>query len=65
MKKHKRIDLGEYIIDIKYDSETSDLTVTVLDELQDSIEMIHISNDEDAEDDLDEDYESGIKPELN
>lgn len=65
MKKNKRIDLGEYIIEIKYDSETSDLTVTVLDELQDVIDMIHVSDDEDSEDDLDEDYESGIKPELN
>jgi hypothetical protein len=65
VKKNKRIDLGEYIIEIKYDSETSDLTVTVLDELQDVIDMIHVSDDEDSEDDLDEDYESGIKPELN
>jgi hypothetical protein len=65
VKKNKRIDLGEYIIKIRYDSETSDLTVTVLDELQDTIEMIHISDDEDIEDELDEDNEPDIKPELN
>lgn len=64
MKKNKRIDLGEYIIEIKYDSETSDLTVTVLDELQDVIDMIHVSDDEDGEDELD-DNEPDIKPELN
>lgn len=64
MKKNKRIDLGEYIIEIKYDSETSDLTVTVLDELQDVIDMIHVSDDEDAEDEPD-DNESDIKSELN
>jgi hypothetical protein len=64
VKKNKRIDLGEYIIEIKYDSETSDLTVTVLDELQDVIDMIHVSDDEDGEDELD-DNEPDIKPELN
>lgn len=65
MKKNKRIDIGEYIIEIKYDSESGDLTVTIKDELHDVIEMMHVTNDEDPEDELDEDNEIDIKPELN
>lgn len=65
MKKSKRVDLGEYIIDIKYNSENGDLTVSILDELHDVIDMMHVTNDEDPEDELDEDNEPDIKPELN
>lgn len=42
----RRIDLGEYIIDIKYNEENGELEVNVLDELEDIIESINISNSE-------------------
>jgi len=44
MKKNKRIDLGEYIIDIKYNSSNGSLEVIVLDELGGIIESIDITN---------------------
>lgn len=46
----KRIDLGEYIIKIAYDSKTGALDVSVVDELDELIESINITNDEDDED---------------
>jgi hypothetical protein len=42
----RRIDLGEYIIEIKYDEENGELDVTVLDELEEIIESINITNSE-------------------
>ena len=42
----RRIDLGEYIIEIKYDGENGELDVTVLDELEEIIESINITNSE-------------------
>ena len=46
----KRIDLGEYVIKIVYDSKTGALDVSVVDELDELIESINITNDEDDED---------------
>ena len=46
----KRIDLGEYVIKIAYDSKTGALDVSVVDELDELIESINITNDEDDED---------------
>jgi hypothetical protein len=50
----KKIDLGEYIVKIFYNEETSELDVEVVDELGDIIESINIqddnSEDEDEED---------------
>ena len=43
---NRRIDLGEYIIEIKYDEENGELDVTVLDELEGIIESINITNSE-------------------
>jgi len=43
---NRRIDLGEYIIEIKYDEENGELDVTVLDELEEVIENINITNSE-------------------
>lgn len=54
----KRIDLGEYIVEIEYDDETGAIEVTVLDELEGVIESITITNAEesdDGEDDNDDD----------
>jgi hypothetical protein len=54
----KTVDLGEYIIKIVYDNETGAIEVAVLDELQDVIETIIITNvinddDDDDDDDID------------
>ena len=45
----KRIDLGEYIIEIEYDQTTGSIEVSVLDELEDIIEYITITNAPDDE----------------
>ena len=49
----KKLDLGEYVIKITYDEQTSELNVDVLDEGGEVIESINIKDDEDAEDDDD------------
>lgn len=55
----KKVDLGEYIIDIEYDDVTGAIEVTVLDELEGVIESITITNTEDSSDD-DNDDEVGF-----
>ena len=40
----KTVDLGEYVVNIDYDDETGAIEVSVLDELQDVIETIVITN---------------------
>lgn len=55
MEINKRIDLGEYIILLNYNEETGSLEVQVLDELEDLIESINITNDED-EDNIDDPF---------
>ena len=56
----KKVDLGEYIVEISYDSETGFIEVSVLDELQEVIETITITNSTDDEsddsDESDDDY---------
>jgi hypothetical protein len=44
MEVNKRIDLGEYIVVINYDDKTGTIVVDVLDELEESIESITVSN---------------------
>lgn len=51
----KRIDLGEYFVDIEYDDMTGAIEVTVLDELEGVIESITITNSEDSSDDNSDD----------
>lgn len=52
----KTVDLGEYIVKIEYDNETGAIEVSVLDELQDVIETMIITNvvDENNDDDNDD-----------
>lgn len=45
MSKNKRVDLGEYIVDIFYNEQTGEIEVSVLDELGDVIESINITNE--------------------
>ena len=57
----KRVELGEYIVDIEYEDTTGDIEVTVLDALEGVIESISISDiyeedNDDNEDDDDDDY---------
>jgi len=52
MKKTQRIDLGEYIILIEYDKSNGSLDVTVLDELEDIIDIVSINNDDNDKIDL-------------
>jgi hypothetical protein len=51
----KTVDLGEYIVTIEYDNETGSIEVSVLDELQDVIETIIITNVVDENNDDDDD----------
>ena len=51
----KRVDLGEYFVDIEYDDMTGAIEVTVLDELEGVIESITITNSEDSSDDNSDD----------
>ena len=46
----RRIDLGEYIIEIQYNEQNGELDVTVFDELEEIIESINISNSENDND---------------
>lgn len=68
---NKRINLGEYIIVVKYNPENSDLIVHVQYEDGENIESIIINNDEDIDDENlgdsgpDEDSDGGIKIYLN
>lgn len=59
MKITKKVDLGEYIVIINHDDVTGSLNVIVLDELEDVIEEINITNDEDPDNDTE------INPSLN
>jgi hypothetical protein len=45
----KKVDLGEYIVVINYEDTTGSLVVTVLDELEEEIESLEITNDEDED----------------
>lgn len=47
MKSIQKIDLGEYKVIIEYDEDNGSLEVTVLDELEDIIDIINVSNNED------------------
>lgn len=49
MKITKKIEIGNYIIVIEHDDSDETLDVTILDELEDVIESITISNDNDPE----------------
>jgi hypothetical protein len=56
----KKVDLGEYIIDIEYDDVTGAIEVTVLDELEGVIESITINNTDDSSDDEDNNDDVGF-----
>jgi hypothetical protein len=59
MKTSKKIDLGEYIVVIEYDSIFGTLDVTILDEAEGVIDSINITNDEE------DNNEPPINPSLN
>jgi len=46
----KTVDLGEFVVEIKYNGKTSELTVNVLDEGHEVIESIYICDDQDPDD---------------
>ena len=52
----RRIDLGEYIVEIEYEDATGAIEVSVLDELEGIIEYISITNAEPNKN-IDEDNE--------
>jgi hypothetical protein len=52
----RRIELGEYIVEIEYDDVTGAIEVSVLDELEGIIEYMSITNAEPNKD-IDEDNE--------
>jgi hypothetical protein len=60
MKLTKKIDFGEYLIIATYDDVNGSLEVSVFDELEDVIESINITNDNDYDQN-----DSLIKPSLN
>jgi hypothetical protein len=51
----KRVELGEYIVEIEYEDTTGDIEVTVLDALEGVIESISISDSYDDDNDNDDD----------
>lgn len=51
MEHTKKVDLGEYIINITYDDVSGSLSVSVLDELEDEIERIDVVNDDEDDND--------------
>ncbi len=53
MKTTKKIDLGEYVINIVYDKADGSLEVTILDELGDMIDAIVVTNDTDENNEID------------
>jgi hypothetical protein len=61
----KRIDLGEYFVDIEYDDMTGAIEVTVLDELEGVIESITITNSPESDDDDDDDDDEGMGIDYN
>jgi len=61
MKEIKKIDFGEYVVVAIYDENTHEIKVSVLDELQEEIESITISDDETPDNDIDQiDLEIGL-----
>jgi len=52
----KKVDLGEYIVVIKYEDTTGSLEVSVLDELEEVIESLEITNDENEDEDIDDPF---------
>jgi hypothetical protein len=52
METLKKIDLSEYKILIKYDDDDSSLEITILDELEEIIDVINVMNDN-VDDDID------------
>jgi hypothetical protein len=65
MVTKKTIDLGEYIVNITYDNESGSISVDVLDELNEIIETINITNIEDSDIDDDEDNDAFINIDIN
>jgi hypothetical protein len=53
----KKVDLGEYIVVIKYEDTTGSLEVSVLDELEEVIESLEITNDENEDEDIDDPFD--------
>ena len=51
MEKTNKIDLGEYIVIIKYNEVDGSLSISVLDELEDEIERLDITNDDEDDND--------------
>jgi hypothetical protein len=49
----KRVDLGEYKVDIEYDDTTGAIEVSVLDELEGVIEAIYVTNSHEGDDSID------------
>jgi len=65
MKIYKRVNLGEYIVDIEYDDVTGSLDLSVLDELEGVIESISVSNYEENDEENDNDNDNDIDQKLN
>jgi len=62
MKFTKKIDFGEYLIIAVYDDVSGSLEISVLDELEEVIESIQITNDDE---DNSEENDTFTKPSLN
>ena len=62
MKVTKKIDFGEYLIIAVYDNVSGLLEISVLDELEEVIESIQVTNDDE---DNSEENDTFTKPSLN
>ena len=62
MKIVKKIELGEYTIELEYEDTNGKLDIIVYDELDSVIDMISVTNDEDEDD---QPLKEDINPNLN
>lgn len=62
MEFTKKIDFGEYLIIAVYDDVSGSLEISVLDELEEVIERIQVTNDDE---DNSEENDTFTKPSLN
>ena len=60
MTIRKKVDLGEYVVKVVYNDMDGSLSVSVYDELDELIEQINITNDEDDNEEMDDDVDFSL-----
>lgn len=60
MTIRKKVDLGEYVVKVVYNDMDGSLSVSVYDELDELIEQINITNNEDDNEEMDDDVDFSL-----